>query len=77
MAFLCVSQQGEFKKEIQVKNFLPRSRGGGGETFFLSFPPSIYLKHAFGVSLRAACCTLRTAHCALIHALELLSYTLG
>jgi hypothetical protein len=29
------------------------------------FPPSIFLKRAFGVSLRAACCVLHTVCCAL------------
>ena len=71
MALLCVSQQGEFKNT--TKNFFGKStcqkhfakKLRGKKTFFLLFSPSIFLKRAFGVSLRDACCTLCAVHCVL------------
>jgi hypothetical protein len=75
MAFLCVSQQGEFKNT--TKTFLGRyitkknaKKLKGGETFFPAISPfDIFLTRFWRFSaccvLRAVCCALRASLCPL------------
>jgi hypothetical protein len=55
MAFLCVSQQGEFKKTTKLLGFggksMPKTfckKNEGEKTCFLSFLPSIFFIAFFG-----------------------------
>jgi hypothetical protein len=55
MAFLCVSQQGDFKNtikhffgEIHVKNFWPKKLRGKKKLFSFRLFPSIFFYRVFG-----------------------------